>query len=85
LLKKIKKINFKKHFFLLLYIRYLFSKVDEKMSNKKKHAENCGCEHHDHSESPSHHMNGICPTDSFVDNLIDTLKKEFDKDIKKKQ
>jgi len=55
------------------------------MSNKKKHAENCGCEHHDHSESPSHHMNGICPTDSFVDNLIDTLKKEFDKDIKKKQ
>jgi len=54
------------------------------MSNKKKHADDCGCEHHDHSEGSTHHMDGKCPTDSFVDKLIDNLKKEFEKESESK-
>ncbi len=50
------------------------------MSNKKKHAEDCGCEHHDHLKGSTQNMDGKCPTDSFVDNLIDNLKKEFEKE-----
>ncbi len=50
------------------------------MGNKKNHADDCACEHHDPSESPTHHMDGKCTTDSFVDNLIDNLKKEFEKE-----
>lgn len=36
------------------------------MSNKKQHADDCGCEHYDHSKSPSHHINGKCPTDYYL-------------------
>ena len=54
------------------------------MSNKKDHVDDCGCEHHTHSKNPSHHIDGKCPTDLFIDNLIDTLKKEFEKDIEDK-
>jgi len=54
------------------------------MSNKKNHADDCGCEHHDHSESPTHHIGVKCPTDSFVDNLIENLKKQFEEESKSK-
>ena len=40
------------------------------MNDKKKHADDCGCEHHSHVNNPSHHMDGKCPSDFFVDNLI---------------
>lgn len=54
------------------------------MSNKKKHIDECGCEHHPHGNNPSHHINGKCPTDFVFDNLIETLKKEFEKDFEEK-
>ena len=54
------------------------------MKNEKSHADDCGCEHHANSSTQSHHMDGHCPTDSFVDNLIDSLKKEFEEDLKDK-
>ena len=52
------------------------------MNDKKNHADNCGCEHHSHGEHASHHMDGKCPSDLFVDNLIEVLKKDFEKDSK---
>lgn len=44
--------------------------------------EDCNCEHHQHA-------NGVlrpvgCPTDSWVDNLLENLKKEFDDEKKTK-
>ena len=54
------------------------------MSNKKKHVDDCGCEHHPHGKNHSHHINGKCPTDLVFDNLIETLKKEFEKDFEDK-
>jgi len=54
------------------------------MSNEKKHADDCGCEHHDHSKDVSHHINGKCPADLLVDNLIDSIKKEFEKELGEK-
>ncbi|MFX1258035.1 MAG: hypothetical protein ACFFAN_09255 [Promethearchaeota archaeon] len=49
------------------------------MSNKKDHIDDCGCEHHTHAKNASHPKNGKCPTDLFVDNLIEALKKDFEK------
>jgi len=54
------------------------------MKNEKSDVENCGCEHHSDVNSPSHHTDGHCPTDSFVNNLIDNLKKEFEEELKEK-
>ena len=51
------------------------------MSNEKKHENNCGCEHHDHSKNASHHLDGKCPADMFADNLIETIKKEIEKEL----
>ena len=50
------------------------------MTNKKHHADDCGCEHHSHGKEPSHHLDGKCHIDSFVENLVETVKKEFEKD-----
>jgi hypothetical protein len=52
------------------------------MSNKKNHVDDCGCEHHDHSKSPTHHTDGKCPTDLLFDKIIDNLKKEFEEENK---
>ncbi|MFX1444876.1 MAG: hypothetical protein ACFFHV_15805 [Promethearchaeota archaeon] len=50
------------------------------MSDKKRHADDCGCEHHDHTEDATHHIGVACPTETFADNLIEYLKKEFEKE-----
>ena len=55
------------------------------MKNEKTNADDCGCEHHSNLIIPSHHMDGHCPTDSFVDNLIDSIKKEFEKEMEDKK
>ena len=55
------------------------------MKNEKSHAEDCGCEHHSNLSTHSHHMDGHCPTDLFVDNLIDSIKKEFEKEMEDKK
>jgi hypothetical protein len=52
------------------------------MSNEKKYADDCGCEHHDHSKSLSHHLDGKCPTDLLFDKIIDNLKKQFEEENK---
>ena len=54
------------------------------MNDKKNHADNCGCEHHSHVTKPSHHADGKCLSDLFVDNLIEILKKDFEKDSEAK-
>jgi len=56
------------------------------MKNEKSHADDCGCEHHSDSSphSHSHHMDGHCPTDAFVNNLVDSIKKEFEKEMEDK-
>ena len=52
------------------------------MSGKKEHADDCSCEHHTHEKSASHHMDGKCHIDSFTENLIELLKKEFEEEDK---
>ena len=52
------------------------------MSHKEEQADNCGCGHHDHEHGGSHHMDGKCNLDSFADNLIEYLKKEFEAEEK---
>ncbi|TXT67536.1 MAG: hypothetical protein BAJALOKI1v1_70027 [Promethearchaeota archaeon] len=50
------------------------------MKDKKQHSDDCGCEHHEHSDSPAHHIDGKCPTDLLFDNIIENLKKEFEQE-----
>ena len=50
------------------------------MSDNKRHADDCGCEHHDQAEGATHHIGDTCPTEALADNLIEYLKKEFEKD-----
>ena len=64
----------------IIFINYSWKLVKEKMNDKKKHADNCGCEHHSHGNHASHHMDGKCSSDLFADNLIEILKKDFEKD-----
>ena len=54
------------------------------MKNEKSYIDDCGCEHHSNLDSQSHHMDGHCPTDSFVNYLIDSIKKEFEKELEEK-
>jgi hypothetical protein len=50
------------------------------MKEEKSNVDDCGCEHHSKSGSHSHHLDGHCPTDAFVNNLVDSIKKEFEKE-----
>ena len=47
------------------------------MNKRVKHVENCGCEHHTQGTEHTHHVDEKCPTDIFVDILIESLKKDF--------
>ena len=53
-------------------------------NNKKINHENCDCEHHQESETHSHHQDGKCMyvPDSWADILIENLKKEFESEKK---
>ena len=52
------------------------------MNSKKNQVDDCGCEHHTHEKGSSHHLDGKCHIDSFVEDLVESVKKEFEKDDK---
>ena len=54
------------------------------MNNKEHIINDCTCEHHSNSQNLTHHKDGKCSKSSFVDTLIDFLKKEFENDSEEK-
>ena len=48
--------------------------------NEKKQptANDCGCEHHREVEGPTHHVDGQCPTDLWVEKMIENVKEELE-------